>query len=158
MNEFRTAYGPHYSSTFETGPVSKTQQSAKDDCDINVIMDRHKNGVPPAYGETRQAVYGDFSDFPDYETASVAVANANSLFANLPASIRKRFENSPGQFLDFVADPENKAEAIELGLLPKETGQEPLPPGEGVPDPVPSGDEKIVAIMDAEASSTVAPT
>ena len=41
------------------------------------------------------------------------------MFDNLPSDVRNRFNNNPAQLLDFVADPENKEEAIELGLLPK---------------------------------------
>ena len=44
---------------------------------------------------------------------------ADEMFAELPAKIRGRFENNPQQFLDFCEDPDNEAEAIELGIANK---------------------------------------
>ena len=38
------------------------------------------------------------------------------MFADLPSSIRTKFNNDPAQYLDFVQDPEKLEEMRELGL------------------------------------------
>ena len=35
----------------------------------------------------------------------------------LPADLRKRFSNDPGQLLSFLENEDNRAEAIKLGLV-----------------------------------------
>ena len=40
-------------------------------------------------------------------------------FIFLPSKIRKKFENDPKVFLDFVCNPENVDELRTMGLLPK---------------------------------------
>ena len=37
----------------------------------------------------------------------------------LPAKIRRRFDNDPTAFIEFVQNPSNKSEMEELGILPK---------------------------------------
>jgi len=100
--------------TVNTDP-SMTQQQYKDECDINHIMSRYmQTGELP---RTKLGVYGDFSDMPDYQTALNTVLQAQDAFASLPAQIRQRFGNDPGALLEFLHDPSNKGEAIELGLV-----------------------------------------
>lgn len=107
---------------------TRTQQSAKDDCDINVIIERAKRGADiPTNG--REPVYGDFTQIPtDLRECLVQVNKANLAFMSLDAQVRKRFENDPAQLLDFMNDPKNRDEAITLGLV-----KAPVVP---VPDPV----------------------
>ena len=45
---------------------------------------------------------------------------AQDMFESLPADIRTKFGNDPGRFLDFVEDPQNEEELIELGLKPRQ--------------------------------------
>ena len=51
-------------------------------------------------------------------------------FIFLPSKIRKKFENDPKVFLDFVCNPENVDELRTMGLLPKQ-----FPPVPVVTDP-----------------------
>ena len=45
----------------------------------------------------------------------------------IPAIIRKRFDNDPYQFLEFMENPENIEEARQLGLAPMpEEPEEPI--------------------------------
>lgn len=96
---------------------SRTKQSFRDECDINVLMRRYLSGgmLPPmANGAGR---YGDFSSGVDYLDAQLLVKNAEAEFASLPAHIRDRFRNNPFELLEFVSQPENREEARKLGLL-----------------------------------------
>lgn len=93
----------------------KAQQQFKGDADINTIMKKfqktgaidHVSQYQPAYGLATAA---------DLHTMMNIVANAQSMFEALPSSLRTRFENKPDKFLEFVQNPDNAAEAAELGL------------------------------------------
>lgn len=95
---------------------SRTKQSFKTECDINVIMARYQaTGVIQSLnkGEPR---YVDTTGV-DYQSAMNTVANARSLFEELPAHIRNRFKNDPVEMLQFAAKGENYEEALKMGLL-----------------------------------------
>lgn len=108
---------------------SRTKQSFKAECDINVLMKKYEStGVlPPGVGVGK---YSDFSDVGDYLDAQVTLLRAQDQFDSLPARVRDRFRNDPAQFLTFVMDPANKSEARELGLLQEEAPVIATPPVE----------------------------
>lgn len=96
--------------------VRQAVQSGKDEADINWIVSRYlKTGELPA--ATNAAHYGDFTGISDYHTALNSVIAADEAFMALPATLRARFENDPGQLLDFLADSKNRDEAVKLGLI-----------------------------------------
>lgn len=96
-----------------------TQQSEKDDADINVIVERAKRGAVLPMVE-RPPRYGDFTQIPtDLRDALNQFAFAKNLFMSLDPKIRFRFQNDPVQMLDFLADDNNRKEAIDLGLVDK---------------------------------------
>lgn len=129
-----TAYGKKIKvRTFFTG-AGRTKQSFKAECDINTIIDRYlKTGVLE-YANKNEPRYGDVTGI-EYQDAMQKVAAAKTLFNELPAGVRDRFDNEPALFLDFVQDDANREEAEKLGLLKP---QEPPPParraGEGAPE------------------------
>lgn len=111
---------------------SMTIQSEKDFCDINKIVSRFKTtGLMTnlAKGLPQQ---GDFTQVTDYHSALNQVIAAQDAFMALPAAVRKRFANDPGQLLSFVEDPQNRAEAIQLGLITSSQASE-VPQEEVIP-------------------------
>jgi len=115
----------------ETGLIcpepTMAQQQFRDEADINTIMER--------FGRTGELVapvrlpqYGDFDGVNDYHTAMNAVIEAQASFDSLPATLRARFENDPGQFVEFCLDENNRDEAVKLGLI--EARKEPAAPAE----------------------------
>jgi phage internal scaffolding protein len=95
---------------------TRAQQHHKDECDINVILERFgKTGQVPV--NTISGTYGDFSGVHDYHTAMNALIASESEFAALPAQIRNRFQNDPSNLIEFLDNPNNKAEAESLGLI-----------------------------------------
>jgi len=96
---------------------SLTHQSAKDECDINRIMLKWQKTGVLTHAQNFQGQYGDFTHVTgDYQEHMNAVIEANDMFMTLPANVRKRFDNDPGEFLEFVNDPDNLEEMQRLGL------------------------------------------
>lgn len=117
--KFRTAYGEKLVVGLECKDPSLAKQSFKDECDVNNILAKWQaTGVLPE-GMSKDAMFGDFMDVCDYQTALNAVMDAQDMFMELPSSLRLRFENDPAKLLSFLQDPANKAEAISLGLVDK---------------------------------------
>lgn len=123
---------------------SLTRQSELKYADINSIMAKYeKTGVlPPA---TRTGFFADVSTVGDYRDALDRVERMDNYFLHLKPEIRKKFENDPAQFLDFVSDPANLKEIEEMGLIAKSDEDVPHKPPEKpaekppVPDPAGSG-------------------
>uniref|UniRef100_A0AAU8B267 Internal scaffolding protein n=1 Tax=Dulem virus 159 TaxID=3145636 RepID=A0AAU8B267_9VIRU len=123
---------------------SLTRQEFKEDCEISSIIERFKStGMThdPSFiaGKTRQTpFFADLTQVPDYQSALHIVETAKEQFANLPSSLRARFNNDPAQLLAFVANPQFKEEAQQLGLLKKEAGA-----GTAVPANAPAAPTQI---------------
>ena len=84
--------------------------------------------------------YGDLSNF-DFQEAQNQIANANSMFEQLPSAVRNQFANSPEKFFEFVNDPDNSEQlAQKLPELAK-PGHRPLPTAKDVIDPVEAPEE-----------------
>lgn len=100
----------------------RTQQSFRDECDINFLMKRYeKTGILPS---ARDSV-PQFADVTgmDFMASMQQVAEVSGAFSMLDARTRARFENDPSRMLDFLADPANMDEAIKLGLVAKPKGE-----------------------------------
>ena len=117
----RTQYNyDHNAASNASGLVceepTRAQQHHKDECDINVILERFgKTGQVPV--NAISGTYGDFSGVHDYHTALNAIIASESEFAALPAQLRNRFDNEPSKLIEFLDNPQNKAEAEKLGLI-----------------------------------------
>lgn len=110
----------------------KTKQSFKDECDINHMMATYqRTGQMPAVNP-RMKSFQDFTTVPTFHAALNQVKDAELAFSELPSNIRKYFGNDPGEMLDFLMDPENEEEAVELGLM------EAVPQLETLPSPQPN--------------------
>ena len=111
--------------------VTRTAQAHRGSTNINSIMKRfRKTGELPI--NERDPKYGDFTSFQDYHDTVQKLIDAENDFNQLPAETRKRFANDPGEIIAFLQNPENMAEAIEIGLIPKpepEPDNETIPPG-----------------------------
>lgn len=143
--KIHTEYDPPKSAGIDcSGEPSLTKQSFREECDINVVLDRY--GAGPANGAGTPAMFGDFARVPDYLEAQSILLDASSRFASLPAKVRDRFRNSPEEFLAFVGDAKNQDEAVALGLAVAPPGpvapvkvevvSPPVAPGTVVPPPV----------------------
>lgn len=116
------------SSALRCEDPSLTQQHYKDETDVNVIAQRF--GLTGMMRQTtRMPMYGDFTGITDYQSAIALLDQADEAFMQFPAALRARFNNDPGELLDFLQDPANLAEARTLGLV----DAEPAPPATSTP-------------------------
>jgi len=94
---------------------SLTQQQFKEEADINTIVDRFmKTGHLPDPVSMPQ--YVDYEGIFDFQSAMNVVRQADENFMRMDAKVRARFHNSPQEFLEFFANPDNMEEAVRLGL------------------------------------------
>lgn len=104
---------------------SLAQQHMKDECDINVIVERF--GVTGQLPVTAlEPTYGDFSGVSDYQDALIKLQQTDADFMALPAAIRARFANDPFELVNFLASEANREEAIQLGLIDGQPVVEPI--------------------------------
>ncbi len=134
----RSVYYPHLPVRQEPGGPSLTQQNFRDETDVNNILAKYKKTGLIDHINKYGGQYADMPAEGDFHEAMTLVANAQSMFAELPAFIRAEFENDPARFLDFVDNPATREAAIEMGLYPQEPPETP-PEGEptlpGTPPP-----------------------
>ena len=113
----------------ESGLVCKdpslAQQHMKDECDINVLVERFGvTGQMPV--TTIEPSYGDFSGVIDYHSALNAIRASEEAFMGLPAKLRAKFDHDPNALLQFLQNDANRDEAIMLGLIDGEPVVEPI--------------------------------
>lgn len=101
-------------STIKEYSDGRTKASFKDECNINLIVKKYQSTrhIP---GVRENGQYSDITAM-ELHDAMVQVAEAKTMFEELPSNIRDQFENDPVKFLDFTQDPENVDDMIELGL------------------------------------------
>lgn len=129
----RSSFIPHERVIKSFKLPSLTQQSFKDETDINNIMAKYqKTGLIDHVNE-HGPTYGDQPSAESFHHAMSLVADTKSMFEELPSSVRDDFENDPAKFLEFVAD-EDKRNAllqdkkINLDDQLEEPAAETIPP------------------------------
>jgi len=116
----RSAYGHKFNEGITFTQPSLTKQSFTKECDINNIMAKYQKTGALEHLNKNEASYG-FASSQDFTESMEIVAKGQTMFEELPSSIRSKFENDPAKFLEFVQNPENLEEMQELGLAKKET-------------------------------------
>lgn len=98
------------------GGPSRAKQQFADDCDINLIVERHAStGLWDHLAKT-QPTYGDYSAATDLHTAIQMVDEAEDRFMALPANVRSLCQNDPVNFLQRLADQQAFDELVQAGL------------------------------------------
>lgn len=141
MVKFFTRFNSAPAVSLKFEEQSMTDQSFAEDADINQCLKKYGsvenyNAAQALAGVSKQGVFADVSAM-DFEKAQALVNDANAEFAQLPSDIRDYFNNNPSILLEFLANPDNKAEAIRLGLIEGEAIDEALTQKAGVVDGAP---------------------
>lgn len=94
---------------------SQTEQSHKDECDINNIVYRFQKGEVLEHRNEHRGEYG-YATAETFNEAMNVVTKGMSMFEDLPSHIREKFKNDPAQFLEYVQNDKNAKEMVKLGL------------------------------------------
>lgn len=105
----------------------RAKQSMKDQCDINFIMGRYLKSGNVDWLSRHAGAYGEVPSQSFQECMNI-VAKAKEMFADLPSEVRKRFSQSPMEFMDFMHDGKNLPEMRRLGLAKPEPAPAAVPP------------------------------
>ncbi len=119
-----------------SGGVSMTKQSARDECDINLILKRGADTGLISHLNSMRGSMADLSDATDYKTGLDRINAAHDAFRELPAHIRQEFDNDPAQLLAFADEPENIDQLVKLGLAEKPEEPYKAPPEHPAEKPV----------------------
>jgi phage internal scaffolding protein len=105
-----------------------TKQSFLEETDINNIVASNASFAPLTPEEYSKLNFADLGDGLDFQTNQNYIAQAQTAFFSLPATVRERFANNPSNLLDFVQNPANLEEAIALGIATRrpQASSEPL--------------------------------
>ncbi|AZL82686.1 internal scaffolding protein [Apis mellifera associated microvirus 20] len=129
-----------------------TQQQFKDQVEINNIINKYRTTGEMHHLNRSQGVYLDVSKITNLLEAHAIVQKASDAFMDLPADLRSRFENNPQKLIEFMQNPQNKDEAIELGLM-----ERPIPPTQTQPTE-PIKNDKTNQKTSSESSTIKIPT
>jgi hypothetical protein len=140
--KFKTIYDTYQEKKgIEFVEPTMTIQSEKDNCDINVIMNRYATcGTPLPYrADGVQPVYADVSELGDYMENYQRCKQAEEMFNALPSALRKELDNNPANLLAFIQNEANRERCVEYGLINKPAVEAPQAPvvAPSVPDSVP---------------------
>lgn len=116
--KFRNAYDtpPRVQLDTACGGPSKTVQAEKEACDINNVVDAYMRTGVISRGNPAEGRYMDLPSEVDYQSHLNTVIAVQSAFEQLPAKVRKRFNNAPTEFLEFLSNPDTVDEQVALGL------------------------------------------
>ncbi len=96
--------------------VYTTEQFHKNECDVNQIISKYDRTGLISHISRFEGKFGDTTE-ADFKTAMDLVTRSQTMFMELPNHIRKRFKNSAKDLLKFMEDPDNRQEAITLGII-----------------------------------------
>lgn len=89
----------------EVTGVSLTEQHHKKSCDINTIVAKYRKTGLLDHIKTHGGTYGDVTGM-DFKEAQDLIATQKSIFTDLPATVRAKFDNDPAEYLDLVQTDE----------------------------------------------------
>ncbi len=112
-------FGMYVRPDCQAAKDDRTVQTHKSTCDLNKIVAKAQKTGALSHVAKYSLQYGDATG-PDYEAALNVIAEADSMFAELPSEVRNEFGNDAMAFLDFVdaRSPAEVAEALPLLAAP----------------------------------------
>ncbi len=110
------------------GDDGMTKQSFRDECDINKILPKAAATGLMSHVNRAQGSMRDLSEAVDYKTGLDLINEAEEAFMELPARLRKEYDNDPGKLLAAIEDPEQHDRLYELGLAERPDKPEEVDP------------------------------
>lgn len=98
---------------------SLTDQSGREDADINCLIRKFGINSVKATPEQMEALSSISMDAMDYRESLDRIREAQEAFNDLPAEVRKEFDNDPAKYLEAFGDEKKKDLLKRLGLVPE---------------------------------------
>lgn len=95
---------------------SMTKQNFLNDNDPQTIFNTYSKTGRLPLGLAEPPKYGDQSNIPTFHEALNVIRKGEEAFMGLPAELRKKFNNDPGEYLAFIRNPDNIEEGEKIGL------------------------------------------
>lgn len=109
-----------------------TKQEYQAECDINTIVKSWmSSGVCPSVN-AKVPLFVDCTLVKSFEQSANDLIAAQDAFMELDPKIRKQFNNSPVELVEFLADERNREEAIKLGLVDVPQASAVAPQGQAI--------------------------
>lgn len=97
--------------------ICRVEQAHKEEVNINNIVKRHGVDLIAKTAALQQFTYDDNPN-NDFQEMMNQMIKAEKTFSSVPSEIRKRFDNDPAKFMDFVLNQDNKETLQEWGMAP----------------------------------------
>ena len=129
---YKVKYGKARKPPFHCADDGRTKQDQKNQTDINLLVAKYQKRGEDIPQSTRNT-FADVSTIQDLQGNLNLLAEAEEAWYTLPSKTRNKFNNNRVDLIDFINNPNNYNEAVELGLIDKkvETPAEPAPLGDG---------------------------
>lgn len=116
-------FDPDFRGDINYFEESRTKQADAQSADINYILSKYTMEEVQSWRQGED-LFLDLSTVETYREAMDVVANANSAFYEMPASIRAHFQNDPSRMLELVekaqkGSTESAQILVDLGLANK---------------------------------------
>ena len=107
-------------------------QSFKDECDINLIVQRCMSGDVDVLSK-RQGVYADVTEFPQtYAEVLQRVIDGKNAFDDLPLEVRAKFDHSFAQWMAAMDDMPDWLEKMGMAGVSADADTQAVPAADGV--------------------------
>jgi len=120
----------------QTVPVGETltEQAHKDKTDMHNIMRQYERTGIIEHTAKYKGQYGNFIHALDFRSATTLIVQAEEMFLSVPSKLRKRFNNDPSEYIDFMQNPDNYEEIRKMGLDPSHLPKpQPAPMAAAIP-------------------------
>lgn len=126
MPKIHSRYDLPPSPSTGVGKESLTHQECKRECDINFLVKRYCETGNWGVGDGRLPMDSSLVNFDgDFQSIMDSMIATRAEFDALPSNIRDRFANDPARLISFLADSNNRDEAVKLGLIDRVRDPEP---------------------------------
>lgn len=119
-----------------------TEQAHASDVKIQNIMKKYERTGIIEHNAQYGGEYANMVGALDFAEAQRVIADANSMFESVPATIRRDFDNNPAKFVDFMMNEKNREAIQDYGFqtdhLP-EAPEQPLGEPQAEPPTPPTG-------------------
>lgn len=115
MPNIFSRYNPPPQVGLVVASESPVQQQFLSETKIDNIL--RKYSLQQILLSSKPAAYFDTTLVDDFQTTQNKVVLAQAYFDSMPAVLRKKFNNSLSQFVEYVGNPQNRSALEDLGIL-----------------------------------------